>query len=90
MSGDVTGTIVSKNVVRDSHQRCYVLHGMDNVMVENNVALNATGHCYILEGEYLPLHCLFALYRSSNLMTLHFSFFNPSWDTRQETPSRET
>lgn len=49
MSGDVSGSIVSKNVVRDSNQRCYVMHGTDNAMIVDNVALNAFGHCYILE-----------------------------------------
>lgn len=49
MSGDVAGSVVSKNVVRDSFQRCYVIHGTDNLVVEDNVALNAQGHCYILE-----------------------------------------
>jgi len=49
MNGDVSGSVVSKNVVRGSHQRCYVLHGTDNAIVVDNVALDAVGHCYVLE-----------------------------------------
>ena len=43
------GSIVTSNTVRDSKQRCIVLHNTDDVMVKNNVAYNTKGHCYILE-----------------------------------------
>lgn len=49
MSGDVSGSVVSKNVVRNSNQRCFVVHGSHNVLVEDNVAYDTFGHCYILE-----------------------------------------
>jgi len=43
------GSIVKKNVIRNSSQRCYVIHRTDYVVVEENVALDAYGHCYFLE-----------------------------------------
>ena len=49
MYGNVAGSIVRKNVVRDSNQRCYVIHGTDEVAVEDNIAFDSYGHCYILE-----------------------------------------
>ena len=54
MSGSVAGSIVRKNVIRESKQRCIVIHGSHDVMVEDNVAFDSYGHCYILEdgGEH--------------------------------------
>ena len=49
MSGSVEGSIVKNNVVRDSLQRCYVIHGSHKVTIESNVAFDTFGHCYILE-----------------------------------------
>lgn len=49
LSRDVAGSVVKKNVVQNSKQRCYVIHGTDNVLVEDNVAYNNLGHCYMLE-----------------------------------------
>jgi G8 domain len=47
--GDVTGSIVIKNTIRLSNQRCIVVHGTDNLRIESNVAYNTKGHCYIVE-----------------------------------------
>jgi len=49
MSDSVTGSSVRRNVIRQSNQRCVVLHGSNEIMVENNVAYDTHGHCYILE-----------------------------------------
>lgn len=49
MSGDVDGSIVRKNVIRNSKQRCVVIHGSHNVTIEENVAFDTYGHCYMLE-----------------------------------------
>lgn len=38
MSNNVEGSVVSKNVIRDSHQRCIVVHGTDSLLIEDNVA----------------------------------------------------
>jgi len=38
MSNNVNGSVVSKNVIRDSHQRCIVVHGTNTILVEDNVA----------------------------------------------------
>jgi len=54
MSGSVAGSVVRKNVVRESKQRCVVIHGSHDVLVEDNVSFDSYGHCYILEdgGEH--------------------------------------
>lgn len=46
---DVAGSVVKKNTVRHSNQRCFVIHGSDNLLLEDNVAYNTPGHCYMLE-----------------------------------------
>lgn len=54
LSEDVDGSFVSKNLVRDSNQRCYVIHGTHNVTLQENVAFDTFGHCFLLEdgGEW--------------------------------------
>jgi len=47
--GDVKGSVVKNNVIRDSLQRCIVVHRSNFVLVENNVAYNTFGHCFITE-----------------------------------------
>uniref|UniRef100_A0A7S4JV21 G8 domain-containing protein n=1 Tax=Odontella aurita TaxID=265563 RepID=A0A7S4JV21_9STRA len=49
MSGDVSGTVISKNVIRHSNQRCINIHGSNNVLVSDNVAHDSFGHCMALE-----------------------------------------
>lgn len=49
MAGDHPNSVVSKNLVRKSHQRCVVIHGTDSILVEENVAYDTVGHCYINE-----------------------------------------
>jgi len=49
---DVDGSKVSKNVIRNSNQRCLVIHGTHNVTIYDNVAVNTFGHCYILEDGF--------------------------------------
>lgn len=46
---NVTGSIVSKNTVRQSNQRCIVVHGTNQLKVVNNVAFDTKGHCYMTE-----------------------------------------
>ena len=38
MSDNVHGSVVSKNIIRDSHQRCVVVHGSNGLLIEDNVA----------------------------------------------------
>lgn len=47
--GDVSGSVVRKNTIRKSHQRCIVVHGSNNLVVEDNVAFDSFGHCFIME-----------------------------------------
>ena len=54
MSEDVDGSVLEKNVIRQSNQRCVVIHGTHNVSIFDNVAYESIGHCYMLEdgGEW--------------------------------------
>ena len=47
--GDVSGSIVSKNTIRQSQQRCLVIHSTNNVLVEENIAFDTAGHCFVLD-----------------------------------------
>jgi hypothetical protein len=47
--GDLTGSIVAKNTIRQSNQRCIVVHGTDKLLVQENVAFDTKGHCFMLE-----------------------------------------
>jgi hypothetical protein len=47
---DSIGSIVSKNTIRKSKQRCVVLHATNHVLIEGNVAYDNAGHCFALEG----------------------------------------
>jgi len=49
MSKSVSGSIISKNLVRDSFQRGIVVHGTDNLQVRENVLYNTMGHGFLLE-----------------------------------------
>ena len=51
MSSDVDGSIVKKNVIRSSNQRCVVIHQTNNVNIEENVAFGHRGHCFMLEDK---------------------------------------
>lgn len=46
---NTNGTVISKNTVRESFQRCYVVHGSHNVTLKENVAYDTFGHCYMVE-----------------------------------------
>jgi hypothetical protein len=47
--GDSTDSIVAKNTIRQSQQRCVVVHGTDNLRIEENIAFDTKGHCFMLE-----------------------------------------
>lgn len=49
MSESVKGSSVSRNTVRESFQRCFVIHGSHNISVSENVAYDTHGHCFLLE-----------------------------------------
>lgn len=49
LSGNVAGSRVAKNLVRESNQRGVVVHGTNNLHVEDNVAYDVFGHCFLLE-----------------------------------------
>ncbi|CAI5458328.1 unnamed protein product, partial [Closterium sp. Yama58-4] len=48
--GDDGGrSVVRKNVMHDSKQRCVVVHTTFNLTVEENVAYHTRGHCFMVE-----------------------------------------
>jgi hypothetical protein len=46
---DSVNSLVSKNTIRRSNQRCVVLDATNNVLVEGNVAFDTKGHCFVVE-----------------------------------------
>ena len=46
---NVVGSVVSKNTIRQSNQRCIVVHGTNQLKIVNNVAFDTKGHCYMTE-----------------------------------------
>jgi len=46
---DVVGSKVSKNTIRQSNQRCIVVHGTNELEVSENIAFDTFGHCFITE-----------------------------------------
>jgi hypothetical protein len=49
MCGNNYGSLISKNLIRSSNNRCIVLDGTNDVILSYNAAYNNTGHCYTLE-----------------------------------------
>lgn len=49
MGSDMTGSTISKNTIRQSNQRCIVVHNTHNLLVEENIAYDTKGHCFIVE-----------------------------------------
>jgi parallel beta-helix repeat protein len=64
----VEGSIVSKNTIRESNQRCIVVHGTHNVTVSKNVAFNTKGHVSIF--HVVDLNIV-----SSVSFNLHFTHY---------------
>ena len=52
MSLNHSGTVIRRNSVRESYQRCIVVHGTTDAVVEDNVVFRAAGHCIMLEDGY--------------------------------------
>jgi len=48
----VDGSIVSKNTIRQSNQRCIVVHGTHNLLIQENIAFDTKGHCFMLEDGF--------------------------------------
>jgi hypothetical protein len=46
---DVSGSVISKVLVRESFQRCFVVHNTDKLELSDNVAFNTFGHCFMIE-----------------------------------------
>jgi hypothetical protein len=46
---DVSGSVVAKNTIRQSNQRCVVVHGTNKLRIEENIAFDTKGHCFLTE-----------------------------------------
>lgn len=46
---DVAGSTVIRNTIRQSNQRCVVVHGTNKLRIQENVAFDTKGHCYMTE-----------------------------------------
>ena len=44
-----THSMIEKNLILDSNQRCVVVHGTHNTTVSENVAFRTAGHCFMTE-----------------------------------------
>jgi hypothetical protein len=49
MCDTAIGSKISRNVVTNSKQRCYVVHGTHNVFLTENVCYDHFGHGFLLE-----------------------------------------
>ena len=47
--GDASGSYLRSSTIWESYNRCVTLHGSDNILIENNVAYEARGHCFFIE-----------------------------------------
>lgn len=43
------GSYLKNSSIRESFNRCLVIHGTNKLLVENNVAFDTLGHCFFLE-----------------------------------------
>jgi len=48
-SGDSRLSLISKNLIINSNQRCIFIHNTNYVTIDDNVAYNTAGHCYATE-----------------------------------------
>lgn len=48
-AGDASGSYVKNSSIHNTYNRCLTIHDTNNVLVQDNIAYNAIGHCYFLE-----------------------------------------
>lgn len=53
MCGSNYASIVSKNLITASKNRCIVMDGTNGVVISHNAAYDTIGHCFTLEGKFL-------------------------------------
>lgn len=49
LGDDASGSYVKNNTIRKSFNRCVTLHATNGLLVQNNVAYDAIGHCFFFE-----------------------------------------
>ena len=42
-------SVIAKNTIRSSNQRCVVIHGTHNTTIVENIAYDTAGHCFMTE-----------------------------------------
>jgi len=50
--GDSSNSTVRRNVIRQSNQRCIVIHGTNKILIEETVCYDTKGHAYVTEDGY--------------------------------------
>ena len=65
-SGDVPGTSIARNSIRNSNHRCIVIEGSSNITVEANVAHDTAGHCYYVGSDARDNQLLYNLGSRTN------------------------
>jgi hypothetical protein len=50
-TGDVPGSSIARNSIRNSQHRCISMDGVSNVTIASNVAHDTSGHCYYIGYE---------------------------------------
>ncbi len=49
MGDNATGSYLKNSSIHNTFNRCVTIHGSNNILLENNAAFDAIGHCYFLE-----------------------------------------
>eukprot|EP00271_Cylindrocystis_brebissonii_P022455 TRINITY_DN8652_c0_g1_i1.p1 TRINITY_DN8652_c0_g1~~TRINITY_DN8652_c0_g1_i1.p1 ORF type:complete len:1139 (-),score=148.93 TRINITY_DN8652_c0_g1_i1:828-4244(-) len=80
-----TNTVIRKNSIHKSFQRCIVAHATHGVTFDNNVAYNTAGHCFVTE-EGGEINNVF----SNNLGMLTIPVVNPIMVAGSPSVTRET
>jgi cell migration-inducing and hyaluronan-binding protein len=52
MADSSRGLYVTNSSIYDSFNRCLAIHGSHGILVRNNVAFNAPGHCFFIEDGF--------------------------------------
>jgi hypothetical protein len=47
--GNVPGSKIQKSAIVQSNQRCVAVHGTNELLIEENIAFDTMGHCFITE-----------------------------------------
>lgn len=84
---DNSPSFVTKNVIVNSNQRCVVIHNTNGVTIDNNVAHDTHGHCYVTESG-IEVNNIFKHNLGAKTRKLNFSNgqsdSNDFWDGKHQ------